>query len=654
MALDPLIGKQLGDYTIVGLLGRGGMSRVYRGYDENLQRYAAVKVISSDFATTSEEEYTRRFQSEARAIAHLRHPNIVGIYQFGRSEGIYYMAQVFLEGKDLRVVLKGYAERGEHMPSGEMLRIVGDIAAALDYAHAQGVIHRDIKPSNVMLERHTGRAILMDFGLALSVQEGTTGETFGSAHYIAPEQALSSAQAVPQSDLYSLGIVIYEILAGQVPFDDPSAMSVALKHLNVAPPPPSVYNPNIPQAVEDVVLSALDKDPQRRYPSGKALLAALTAGCASAPQPVAPAAGPSADLLALIEAPRHAPAIRPPGDATPGLLAAEPPSDPDTHDLASRFARRKAAKEEHAAALAAAGDELQIDEHTLDSILSGYADPRDIGLVGPDAPGLRPEHRDLGGKRAATERGSRRLRGVLSAAILVLSVVAGALVWTNLLQNGAGSPSDAPGADSTLIDATGAVTGTTTFAATSAQATPLAGQAVAGETATSSRTSTPRPVRTLTATAAPTTSAPSTTPAGAAAPDASAPNIRLIYRPDVFVLLNVAGQPLDVSDLVFEQTRAGAVTRHFEAAEWDRYISGSSAYLEAESCLQLITADAPRPAPDDETCPRLAGYYRSTVEERYFWRSDEPDASFTVRLGEVTLATCSIGAGECSVTLPES
>lgn len=215
MALDPLIGKQLGDYTIVGLLGRGGMSRVYRGYDENLQRYAAVKVISSDFATTSEEEYTRRFQSEARAIAHLRHPNIVGIYQFGRSEGIYYMAQVFLEGKDLRVVLKSYAERGEHMPSGEMLRIVGDIAAALDYAHAQGVIHRDVKPSNIMLERHTGRAILMDFGLALSVQEGTTGETFGSAHYIAPEQALSSAQAVPQSDLYSLGIVIYGFSPGK-------------------------------------------------------------------------------------------------------------------------------------------------------------------------------------------------------------------------------------------------------------------------------------------------------------------------------------------------------------------------------------------------------------------------------------------------------
>ena len=242
---DSLIGKKLGDYVIQALLGRGGMSRVYRGYDENLQRYAAVKVISGDFATTSEEEYTRRFQSEARAIAHLRHPNIVGVYQFGRWEGIYYMAQVFLEGKDLRQLLKDYEQLHKRIPVPDLLRITRDVASALDYAHEQGVIHRDIKPSNIMLEKKTGRAILMDFGLALTVQEGTMGDTFGSAHYIAPEQAMSSARAVPQSDLYALGVVIYEMLAGSVPFDDPSVMSVALKHLNEAPPPLSTFAPDI-------------------------------------------------------------------------------------------------------------------------------------------------------------------------------------------------------------------------------------------------------------------------------------------------------------------------------------------------------------------------------------------------------------------------
>ncbi len=628
MAPDPLIGKQLGDYTIVGLLGRGGMSRVYRGYDENLQRYAAVKVISGDFATTSEEEYTRRFQSEARAIAHLRHPNIVGIYQFGRSEGIYYMAQVFLEGKDLRTVLKSYAERGEHMPTAEVLRIVRDIASALDYAHSQGVIHRDIKPSNIMLERYTGRAILMDFGLALSVQEGTTGETFGSAHYIAPEQAISSAQAVPQSDLYSLGIVIYEILTGQVPFDDPSAMSVALKHLNVAPPPPSLYNPAIPQAVEDVILRALDKDPQRRYPTGRALVEALEQAFASAPQPVTPAAGPSDDLLALIEAPRHAPTVRPPGDATQELVSPAPSADFATHGLAERFARRKAAKQSQAAALAA--DDLEIDERTLDAILSSYADPRDLGLVGPEASGIRPatqpaKESSLSGDQAPR----RRLRRMLASLIVVLSVVAGGLIWRNFLSEGAGDADATPGV--ALLD-TGEATDETPTPAETPSLTP---------------TRTPRPTVTR-------TPAPTRTPLLSSAAGAEGANVALFYEPDVFLLVNISDEPINVSELVFEQAAAGGEARTFSAIEWDRYISGSTAYLEVNSCLQLLTANAPRPAPDDERCPRLAGYFRSTVERRYFWRSDQPEASFIVRLGDTTLATCSIAAGECGITLPES
>ena len=636
MTPDPLIGKKLGDYTIVGLLGRGGMSRVYRGYDENLQRYAAVKVISSDFATTSEEEYTRRFQSEARAIAHLRHPNIVGIYQFGRSEGIYYMAQVFLEGKDLRMVLRGYSERGERMPTAEMLRIVGDIAAALDYAHAHGVIHRDIKPSNIMLERYTGRAILMDFGLALSVQEGTTGETFGSAHYIAPEQAVSSAQAVPQSDLYSLGIVIYEILTGQVPFDDPSAMSVALKHLNTAPPPPSLYSPTIPPAVEEVVLRALDKDPAQRYPSGRALVEALTAACATAEQPVAPATGPSDDLLALIEAPRQAQAVRPPGDLTPALAVSESPADFASHGLADRFARRKAAKEEQAAAQAAAEGTLEIDDRTLDSILSAYADPRDLGLVGPEATGIkRPEHAASDNGAGVAQAPRHRLRRFLIGAIAVLALVAAGAIWANYLREDADGPSENPPVESDLIappedSEDGALAGV--IDATETAAAPPA------PTARATVTATPRPTR---------------TPAAAGAPSAlDEPNVRLMYEPDVFLLLNVSDEPIDVSDLVFEQTRADGFVHRFEAAEWDRYISASPAYLEAESCLQLLTGSAPPPEPDDERCPRLAGFLRSNVERRYFWRSDDADASFTVRLGTRTLAACAIADGECRFTVP--
>jgi serine/threonine protein kinase len=350
---DPLIGKKLGDYTIQGLLGRGGMSRVYRGYDENLDRYAAVKVISGDFATTTEEEYTRRFQSEARAIAHLRHQNIVGIYQFGRWEGIYYMAQVFLEGTDLRMLLKEYAERGHRIPIPKMMQIVRDVANALDYAHEQGVIHRDIKPSNIMLEKKTGRAILMDFGLALSVHEGTTGDTFGSAHYIAPEQAISSAKAVPQSDLYSLGIVIYEMLAGKVPFDDPSVMSVALKHLNELPPPPTMYNPDLPTAVESVIMRVLDKDPKRRYETGEQLVQALEEAFGISQRVTDSQAAAIASVDKVV---RESPSIvvddahRPASQPGPRLPSA--PAQPEAArlgGLAGRFARRRAQKEEESA-----------------------------------------------------------------------------------------------------------------------------------------------------------------------------------------------------------------------------------------------------------------------------------------------------------------
>ncbi len=287
---DPLVGTQLGDYRIMDILGRGGMAHVYRGYDHRLQRYAAVKVIDADLlAKENESEYRQRFQREARAIARLNHPNIVGVYQFGEAGALYYMAMAFVEGRDLAQILR---ERPDTLLSpDQILSIVRDIGAALDYAHANGVIHRDIKPSNIMvtLDNH---AILTDFGLALSVPEGTLGNTFGSAHYIAPEQAISSANAVPQSDLYSLGVVLYQMLTGKVPFDDPSAMSVALKHLSEPPPPPRAINPAISPAVERVVLKAIEKEPSKRYPTGaqmaQALAEAFKSGASSRTFPMIP------------------------------------------------------------------------------------------------------------------------------------------------------------------------------------------------------------------------------------------------------------------------------------------------------------------------------------------------------------------------------
>lgn len=272
---DSLIGQQLGDYTIQSLLGQGGMARVYKGYDDKLDRYAAVKVIEPMLMVgDDEQEYRQRFQREARAIARLNHPYIVSVFQFGAIDTSYYMAMNFVEGRDLRQVLIDYNSRDERLAQAQVMRIVKDIASALDYAHTNGVIHRDVKPSNIMV-MDDGHAVLTDFGLALNAQEGTIGNTFGSVHYIAPEQAVSSAQAVPQSDLYALGVVIYEMLTGRVPFEDVSAMSIALKHISDSPPLPSSINPEVTPGVEEVIMKTLDKEPTRRYESGEALVRAL-------------------------------------------------------------------------------------------------------------------------------------------------------------------------------------------------------------------------------------------------------------------------------------------------------------------------------------------------------------------------------------------
>ncbi|MBI5957449.1 MAG: protein kinase [Chloroflexi bacterium] len=447
---DTLIGKKLGDYTIQSLLGRGGMSRVYRGYDENLDRLAAIKVISGDFVTTTEEEYTRRFQSEARAVARLRHPNIVGIYQFGRSEGIYYMAQVFLEGKDLRGLLKDYGERYQRMPPEEILQIAHDVANALDYAHEQGVIHRDIKPSNIMLEKKTGRAILMDFGLALSVQEGTSGDTFGSAHYIAPEQAISSAKSVAQSDLYSLGIVLYEMIAGRVPFDDPSVMSVALKHLNEIPPPPSMYNPDLSPAVEQVIMRVLEKDPHRRYSTGQELVQALEQAFQPGKTFIPP--GTRLPLVEMTDSWPKAPVP----DATPAFMPGQrpvipPPTaavspPPQRSPLADKFTRRKAEKE----AQEFGSGPLELDEKALDFLLDSFPDPADIGLVGEHATGItRPDRpsglsSSIASAQAAkkTKKRKRSRIGLLLPLILVVVIIGGG--WWLGVQNGGDNTPEAP------------------------------------------------------------------------------------------------------------------------------------------------------------------------------------------------------------------
>ncbi len=272
MTDDPLIGQKLANFRIERVLGRGGMAQVYYGEDIKLHRPVAIKVIDARFR--DKPVYAQRFVKEAQAVARLRHENIIQIYYADDQDGLYYYVMEYVDGQDLATIMASYSDKGELMPFAEVIRIGRAIARALDYAHSNGIIHRDVKPSNVLLSSD-GRIVLGDFGLALDIQQGSIGEAFGSPHYISPEQARRSADVVPQSDLYSLGVIVYEMLTGAVPFDDESPTSVALQHITEALPSPRTLNPLLNAEVENVLLKALSKAPQQRYQTGVELMSAL-------------------------------------------------------------------------------------------------------------------------------------------------------------------------------------------------------------------------------------------------------------------------------------------------------------------------------------------------------------------------------------------
>jgi serine/threonine protein kinase len=292
MNTDSLLGKQLDEYQIDQPLGSGGMARVYRALDTRLQRYVALKVIAPDFRTLS--DYQMRFGREAQSIARLEHPSIVRVYRVGEASGLYYIAMEYIEGADLDWLIHDYKKDGEVMPLASVSRVLAEVGAALDYAHSKQVIHRDVKPGNIILDK-TGRAILTDFGLALLVDIGTRGEILGSPHYIAPEQAISSGNVVPQSDLYSLGVTLFEMLTGELPFSGGDAMEIAMRHVSEPPPPPSRFNEAIPASVDDVILRSLEKEPSDRYKTCAELSAAFQNAIVD---------WPTSDLLSYKEAHR--------------------------------------------------------------------------------------------------------------------------------------------------------------------------------------------------------------------------------------------------------------------------------------------------------------------------------------------------------------
>lgn len=255
-------------YEILGKVGAGGMSDVYKAKDLTLGRFVAIKVLKAEFS--EDINFVTKFRSEAQAAAGLEHPNIVNIYDVGSENGLHYIVMEYVEG----ITLKTYIEKKGQLSFKEAVSIAIQVGRGIEAAHNKNIVHRDIKPQNIMISTE-GKVKVTDFGIARAATSNTiSSDVMGSVHYSSPEQARNGF-VDGKSDIYSLGIVMYEMVTGRVPFDGDTTVAVAIQHLQEEMVPPSVYAPNLPISMEKIILKCTQKNPDRRYSSMTALLADL-------------------------------------------------------------------------------------------------------------------------------------------------------------------------------------------------------------------------------------------------------------------------------------------------------------------------------------------------------------------------------------------
>jgi len=258
--MEDLTGKQLGPYQITAPLGEGGMAAVYKAYQPSMDRYVALKILPRHFA--ADPNFTARFEQEAKVLAKLQHPHILPVFDYGQADGYTYIVMPFIESGTLAARLGNGP-----LPPAQIAGLVSQIGDALDYAHSRGLIHRDVKPSNVLLDER-GNCLLTDFGLAKIIEGSskltTTGGIMGTPTYMSPEQGLGQ-KLDRHTDIYSLGVILYELATGRAPYNAETPMAVVVKHINDPLPPPHALNPGLPESMERVILKSMAKNPADRF-----------------------------------------------------------------------------------------------------------------------------------------------------------------------------------------------------------------------------------------------------------------------------------------------------------------------------------------------------------------------------------------------------
>lgn len=319
------IGKRLGAYQLLEQIGQGGMATIFKAYQPSMDRYVAIKVLPSHF--TEDETFVARFTQEARTLARLEHPHILPVHDYGEQEGLTYLVMRYIEAG----TLKDWITRKGPVELDEAVRILDQVGRALDYAHSQGVVHRDIKPTNVLIDER-GDAFLTDFGIAKLVagtaQFTATGAIVGTPAYMSPEQGMGKS-IDHRSDIYSLGVVLYELVTGRVPFEAETPLAVLLQHVNAPLPVPRQVKPDLPQTVERVILKAMAKAPDDRFQSVGEMVEALHKSVTGMPTEIgSPRRAPEA-LQTTVSSRAVSPPAQPvPQTALPGRAPGGMPTEP--------------------------------------------------------------------------------------------------------------------------------------------------------------------------------------------------------------------------------------------------------------------------------------------------------------------------------------